>query len=167
MFFIPGEVISVLTFPGVILHEYAHKKFCELLGVQVYEVCYFRFGNPAGYVKHEPVRGYTQAFLIDIAPFLLNTIVAFVIFLFAVHIFESYLQYFLYWLGISIAMNAFPSSEDANNLWEYSKRAWRVTPLALIGFPVVVLIKIANILSVVWFDLFYAIGLLILAGGII
>jgi len=92
---------------------------------------------------------------------------AFVIFLFAVHVFEGYLQYFLYWLGISIAMHSFPSDEDAENLWNCSKRAWKTTPLALFGFPAVILIKIANILSIVWFDLFYAIGLLILAGGTI
>lgn len=165
--FIPGEIISLLTFPGVIVHELAHKIFCELAGIQVYEVCYFRLGNPAGYVKHEPVRGYNQAFLVSVAPFLLNSVLAFVIFLFAVHISESYFQYFLYWLGISIAMNSFPSNEDANNLWNYSKRAWKVTPLALLGFPVVVLIKIANVLSIIWFDLFYAIGLLIIAGGTI
>jgi hypothetical protein len=59
--------------------------------------------------------------------------------------------------NISIAMHSFPSSGDADNLWEYSKRAGRVTPWALTGFPVVILIKIANILSFVWFDLFYEI----------
>lgn len=163
---IPGEVIALLTFPGVIIHELAHKIFCEITGVRVYEVCYFRLGNPAGYVRHEPVRGYNQAFLIHVAPFLLNSILAFVIFLFALHVIpEGYFQCFLGWLGISIAMHSFPSNEDANNLWSYSKRAWKEAPLALLGFPIVVLIKIANVLSIVWFDLLYAISLWVLAGG--
>lgn len=165
--FIPGEVIAILTFPGIIIHEFAHKIFCQISGVPVYEVCYFRVGNPAGYVKHGAVYGYSQAFLIDVAPFIINSLLAFTIFLFAINIPENFINYVLYWLGISIAMHSFPSSGDADKLWDYSKRSWKVTPLALMGFPIVVLIKIANLLSVVWFDFFYAIGLLALAGEII
>jgi hypothetical protein len=52
MFFIPGPVIAAITFPGVILHETAHLFFCKLFKLQVYNVCYFRFGNPAGFVLH-------------------------------------------------------------------------------------------------------------------
>lgn len=166
MFFIPSELIAILTFPGVIVHEFAHKSACQHVGVPVYEVCYFRFGNPAGYVKHGAVQRYGQAFLIDVAPLIVNSLLAFIIFIFAVNIPESYMQFGLYWLGISIAMHSFPSSGDADNLWKYSKRAWRVTPWALTGFPVVILIKVANILSFIWFDLLYAIGLLVLAGSI-
>jgi len=53
MFFIPGPVIAFLTFPGVIVHEAAHLFFCKLFKLQVYDVCFLRFGNPAGYVIHE------------------------------------------------------------------------------------------------------------------
>lgn len=164
--FIPGEIISLITFPGVILHELSHKVFCDKLKVKVYEVCYFRFKNPVGYVKHGPVKSYTQAFLIDVSPFIINTLVAFSIFLIAVNIQATFIKYFLYWLGVSIAMNSFPSSGDANLLWHYSKETLRSSKWALLGFPIAALIKIANLLSIVWFDLFYAIGLLILAGGI-
>jgi hypothetical protein len=38
----------------------------------------------------------------------------------------------------------------------------RRNPLALFGFPVVGLIKLAGILSAIWFDLLYAIALLTL-----
>lgn len=47
MFFIPGQLIAALTFPGVIVHEMAHQLFCRLFRVAVLDVCYFRFG-PAG-----------------------------------------------------------------------------------------------------------------------
>ncbi len=70
--------------------------------------------------------------------------------------------YILYWLGISIAMHSFPSSQDADNLWSYSKKAWRRNPLVLFSFPVVGLIKLARLLSAIWFDLLYAIALLLL-----
>lgn len=30
---IPGQIISLLTFPGIIAHEWAHKQFCNWLKV--------------------------------------------------------------------------------------------------------------------------------------
>ena len=158
-----GWPIAILTFPGIIVHELAHKFFCNRANVPVYKTCYFRLGNPAGYVIHGPVNSYVKAFLINIAPFIVNTCVAFLIFLVAVNASSlGITTYLLYWLGISIAMHSFPSSGDADNLWSYSKKAWRRNPLALLGFPVVGLIKLATILSAIWFDLLYAIALLLL-----
>ena len=52
MFFLPGFLISILTFPGVIVHEAAHAFFCRKFEAPILEVKYFRFGNPAGYVIH-------------------------------------------------------------------------------------------------------------------
>ena len=158
-----GWLIAIITFPGIILHEWAHKFFCDRTGVPVYKTCYFRLGNPAGYVIHGQVDNYGKAFLISTAPFLVNTIIAAIFFVIAVILPLGLISYILYWLGISIAMHSFPSSEDADNLWHYSKRALRRNPLALFGFPVVGLIKLAGILSAIWFDLLYAVALLILA----
>lgn len=39
---IPGFLISIATFPGVIVHEAAHQLFCRLTKVAVLDVCYFR-----------------------------------------------------------------------------------------------------------------------------
>ena len=50
---IPGFLISLVTFPGVIVHELAHVVFCRLTKTPILSVCYFRLGNPAGYVIHE------------------------------------------------------------------------------------------------------------------
>jgi len=69
MFFVPGALISVLTFPGVIVHEIGHLVFCRFYRVAVLKVCYFRFGNPAGYVIHEKPRSATQSMMIGIGPF--------------------------------------------------------------------------------------------------
>ncbi len=70
MFFIPGQLISIITFPGVIVHEYAHQLFCKITKTVVLDVCYFRVGNPAGYVVHENPRKLSSHLLIDIGPFL-------------------------------------------------------------------------------------------------
>ena len=161
MLFIPGTLIAILTFPGVIIHEAGHRLFCSLAGVRVYKTCYFRLGNPAGYVIHGPVQSYGAGFLICVAPFIVNTAVALLIFSIAANVSSSAVAFPLYWLGISIGMHAFPSSGDADNLWRYSKAAWRHNPLAVLGFPIVILIKIAAVLSIIWFDLFYAIALLL------
>ena len=42
MFVIPGFIISLVTFPGVIVHELAHQIFCMLMKVPVYDVKYFQ-----------------------------------------------------------------------------------------------------------------------------
>ena len=155
-------LIAIITFPGIILHEWAHKFFCDRTKVHVYKTCYFRLGNPAGYVLHSPVDSYWKASLISTAPFLINTAIAVILFLIAIIIHRGLATYVLYWLGISIAMHSFPSSEDADNLWHYSKTALRKNPLALLGFPIIGLMKLAARLSAVWFGLLYAIALLIL-----
>lgn len=163
-FFIPGEIIALLTFPGVILHEWSHKKFCELFKVKVLEVCYLRAKNPVGYVLHEQPTKFIQTFFIDIGPFLINSICSLLIFLIA-RMFEGYLFYFLMWLGISVGMHSFPSTGDAEILWNESKRQFSMKNYwSLFGFPISAIIYIGSLLSIVWLDVFYALGLYYLAG---
>lgn len=155
-------LVALLTFPGIIIHELAHKLFCDLTHVQVYKTCYFRLGNPAGYVLHGQVNSYGKAFLIDTAPFVINTLIAVIVYFIAVIIPLGPAAYIFYWLGISAAMHSFPSSGDAYNLWDASKNSWRRNPLAILGFPIVGLIKLAASAKAIWFDLLYAVALLLL-----
>lgn len=46
MIIIPGFLISLLTFPGVMVHEFAHQLFCRIMRVPVYDVVYFQAKNP-------------------------------------------------------------------------------------------------------------------------
>ena len=165
MFLIPGQLVAILTFPGVIVHEAAHMLFCKLRGVAVLDVCFFRVGNPAGYVVHEEIQDFTSAFWVDVGPLVVNSALC-VLFclpaLIPVRIFqqEDPLSYFWIWLGMSVGMHAFPSNHDAGALWAQARRAARdLRPLALLSFPLVVLVVVGNALSVVWFDAFYAFGL--------
>jgi hypothetical protein len=157
-----AAIISLITFPGVIVHEWAHKFFCDRAGVPVAKVRYFRLGNPAGYVIHAPATRYHHALLIDIAPLLLNTLFALVLFCAAMLIEDRIAIYVLCWLGISIGMHAFPSGEDANNLWHDTRKALPRNPLAYLSLPLVGLIKLAQLLRFIWFGLLYAVALLIL-----
>lgn len=165
MIIIPGFLIAIVTFPGVIVHEAAHLFFCKLRRVAVFDVCFFRVGNPAGYVLHENVENFTSSFLICVGPLLINSLLCILI-CFPAFMpvrmleIEEPLSYLLLWLGISIGMHAFPSSQDAMNLFTHAKKAAKsLNPLAILSFPLVLLIFAANVLSVIWADLFYGIAL--------
>jgi hypothetical protein len=162
---IPGQFIALLTFPGVIIHEAAHMLFCKLGGVAVLDVCFFRVGNPAGYVVHEEPRNFRTAFLISVGPFIVNSLLCIVLCFPAfvpVRIFDrpDPISYFLLWLGLSIGMHAFPSMQDANVLWHHAAAAAKkLNPLAILSFPLVVVIYVANIGSIFWLDLMYGVAI--------
>ena len=162
---IPGFLISIATFPGVIVHEFAHMLFCKLRGVAVLDVCSFRFGNPAGYVVHEDTSDFTTSFLVSVGPFLINSLLCIFICFPAftplkVFGLKQPLSYAMLWLGVSIGMNAFPSTQDARNLFHQAKKAVSTAnPLAILSFPIVVAIYIVNILSFFWADYLYGTGI--------
>ena len=169
MIIIPGFLIAAVTFPGVIVHEAAHLLFCKLRRVAVLQACFFQFKNPAGYVIHEPAHDFTSAFLISMGPFFVNSLLC-MLFCFPafvpVRIFgqEDFVSYFLLWLGVSIGMHAFPSTQDAKVLWhEAREAAARFNPLAIVSLPLVGVIYVANFLRIFWIDYLYgfAIGLLL------
>ncbi len=158
MFFIPGIVITILTFPGVIVHELAHQLFCRWLKVPVFDVCYFRSENPAGYVIHEIPKNKYHSILISIGPFIINTLIAFLIAFPASLQFKfddaSFVDYILMYLAISIAMHAFPSTGDAQSLWASTVTNTEAPILLkIIAVPIVGLIYLGAFGSVFWLDL--------------
>jgi len=168
---IPGILVALVTFPGVIVHEAAHLLFCKLVRVAVFDVCFFRIApmkegfnvsEPIGYVIHERPEGFLAAFFISVGPFILNSLLCIFFCLpafFPVRLHDEMNpeSFFFLWLGISIGMHAFPSSGDASVLYEEAKRAAvRWNPLAILSFPIVLLIYLANIGSMLWLDAIYA-----------
>lgn len=163
---IPGFLIALLTFPGVIVHEIAHRLFCDMAKVPVYEVCYVRVGNPAGYVIHGPVNGLWSAFLIACGPFFINSFLCMLIAFPAVtpvwilHDSGSSMaivHMFLLWLAISIGMHAFPSGQDLDNFHQQVKQTKGFNPLLVFSWILGVIFKIARLLSFFWFDAIYAV----------
>ncbi len=165
MIIIPGFLVAIVTFPGVIVHEAAHMLFCKLRHVAVLDMCFFRVGNPSGYIIHEEIGDFTTAFLVSVGPLFVNSILCIVICFPAfmpVRVFhlDHPLSYFLLWLGVSIGMHAFPSTHDADNLLQHAKKAAKAfNPLAILSFPLVLFIVVANALSVVWADCLYGLAL--------
>ncbi|NGM68322.1 DUF3267 domain-containing protein [Natronolimnobius sp. AArcel1] len=178
-------VVQLFSIPGVVVHEFAHESACRLVGVRVLEVVYFQLGDPAGYVRHEQPARYRETFVICVAPFLVNTAVALVAFVGLTLVvgtleepasLESVLSapqqtllagFGLAWLGLSVGMAAFPSTGDANQLWTRSRLEWKRSPLVLLGLPVVAVIYLANVLSWLWADVLYTLGLLVLAFSLV
>jgi hypothetical protein len=168
MFFIPGPVIALLTFPGIIIHEAAHQLFCKIGKLAIFDVCYFRFGNPAGYVIHEATDDFTKSFLVSMGPFFVNSVLC-VTFCSAAFVPIWQLEvtdpvaYFFYWLGLSIGMHAFPSTQDLKCMWKLMPaEARKFNPLAIISYPIAGFLLAANVLRVVWADLGYGIAIGIL-----
>lgn len=158
--FIPGFLISIATFPGVIVHELAHQLFCRWYKVPVFKVVYFQVGNPAGYVLHEAPANKWHSIMISIGPFFLNTILGALIALPAVvpvSIFDngSLLHYLLMYLGISIAMHAFPSTGDANSIWRALNDDGTNWLVKIVGYPIVGIIYLGALGSFFWLDLLY------------
>jgi len=172
MIHIPGWIISflsmsvaLLTFPGIIVHEIAHRFFCDITETPVYDICYLRVGNPLGYVKHGEVTGLKDLFLISIGPLIVNTMMCMLLtlpFMYPVFILGTGavnpIFSILAWFGFSVGMHAFPSDVDMDNLVREVKTTKQRGVLFYIAAPFAALVGCANYLSLIWMNLFYAIG---------
>jgi hypothetical protein len=124
--YIPGEAITVFTFPGIMLHEMAHQFFCDLFNIPVYEVSYFHLNSKsAGHVIHGITNNTYQAFCISMAPLLINTIACMIMTFPAatIHYFGStqfppsgFIYITMAWIGYSAGFNAIPSNQDMNQI---------------------------------------------------
>ncbi len=151
-----SQLYYLLTAPGVVIHELAHKHTAEDLGLAIAEYRLFKFGSPAGYVKHETPRTYRGILAVSAAPFLLNTMLAFSLYLaigISIHYTSleslSYLQIALlcggFWIALSSSLHAFPSAQDISNINTAAKARWANTPLgsrgvlAILAMPIFLL----------------------------
>ncbi len=167
MFFIPGWLVSIITLPGVVVHEAAHKLFCDLAKIKVHQVCYFRIGDPAGFVVHDDPKSLKNAFLISIGPLIVNTLLCMVLtFIPAIYLIflggsplNNIVVFFLAWVGYSVGMHAFPSNEDMNAFLYTVKTTRSKGILYWCSWIFSWMIKIANFLRAGWFDLIYATGI--------
>jgi hypothetical protein len=161
MFIIPGFLITWLTFPGVIVHELGHQLMCQLTGTPVREVCYFRFGEPAGYVIHELPTSIWKHLLIGFGPLIVNTTLGFLLGLLATqneHLGSVVLvQLAMWWLAVSVAMHSFPSRGDASSLWQSLWGDQSSTLARVVGIPLVGLIYLGAFGSIFWLDFAYGV----------
>lgn len=170
---IPGFVISAVTFPGVAVHELSHQVFCRICRIPVYEVKYFQLKNPCGYVLHEATSDPWKNLATGLGPFFINTILGILITLPAYANVFGYnsadgtlgmlvklISLFLYWLGVSILMHAFPSTGDAKALVQSVLKNKEVSFFAkIVTAPFIGLIYLGAFGSMFWLDLIYGVGM--------
>ena len=157
-------LLSYMTFPGVIIHEFAHAWACRRVGVRVHKVCYLRLGNPMGYVLHGRPATALQHIAIATAPFFVSTCLSLMIScaagaFFVSHAVEDYhdvIPVLALWLSFSVALHAFPSSGDADALWSDVHGSHVSLAGKLLLVPVVGLIRLAGISRHFRFDVIFA-----------
>jgi len=166
MFLIPGKIIALLTFPGVIVHEWAHKILCNIMNVKVHEVKYFQIdGDVPGYVIHDEPDSFTKSVAILLGPFLVNSVLAVIFGAFALYV--EYLTDNLalilitMWIGLSIGVHAFPSDDDGRNVISATRTARENNGSFLVYtmYPFIWLLYLANALKFIWFDFIYGLGI--------
>lgn len=158
------RLVSYLTFPGVVAHEFAHAWACKRLGLQVHQVCYLRLGNPMGFVRHEASPYALHNTMVAVAPFFVSTLFALLFSLGGCLLTRSplfpetrdVLAVGALWLGFSCALHAFPSSGDADSLWQ-DVRSPNVSLLVkLLLIPVVGVIRLGQLGTHLWLDVLFA-----------
>lgn len=164
-----GLIISFVTFPGIIVHEFAHQIFCRILRIPVFEVVYFRVGNPCGYVQHEATEDPLKVFLTSTGPFIINSLLGILILtpvaipILKFHEYTNPLNLLLAWVGFSILMHAFPSTGDAKNMVRQILKNEKIGILPkILCAPVIALIYIGAVGSIFWLDLAYAVAVAML-----
>ena len=163
-------IVSLLTFPGVMLHEYAHAWACRRLGIRVLKVCYLRLGNPLGYVLHEQPASAVQHILVAVAPFFVSTATALAVSLLAslcaaspaAAEFRDLVALSGAWLGFSLALHAFPSNGDGDALWQDVASPGMGLCAKLLLAPVVGLIRLGQAGAVVWLHVLFAVAVVAL-----
>ena len=174
VFFIPGVLIGLITFPGVMLHEYLHKKMCNWQKVKVYDVKYFTweseglFSDGMGYVKHAKTSFWKQT-KIGLAPLLAFFPGIFLVML-SSFMLESenlaLLSLLLLWIGFSFLANMFPSRADLEHYFKESpKKNLSNKLISLFLTPIMILLYIFSYLEVVWADFIVAIIIILSVFG--
>lgn len=153
-----GRLVWWLTFPGRIMRVASYRMLCDISKVEVFEVDYFR-----GTIALGTIPSLGTALFIACAPLCVNTLICGVLTFpatlpMAIHVEHMRPEVmFLYWLGISIGMHAFP---DAAYSLYLIKRGFINDPrkaLNILGRGLCALFGIANFLRMFWFDLIYAV----------
>ena len=115
-----------------------------------------------GYVIHEKPRNNFHATMISIGPFIINTVLGFIIAFPAALQYKfnaaTPLDYVLLYLGVSIAMHSFPSTGDAQSLWGQVSSDETPMLTKILVAPIVGIIYLGALGSFFWLDAIYGVA---------
>ena len=127
-----GLVIDAYySFPGIIIHELAHKWAAERRGLAIRDYQLWNWRN-GGHVSHEPARNAGDKIAVAGAPVVVNTLVSISVWTLAAMLvgvwatpfprsWELVVAAMLGWIGWAIGKHALPSRSDAAGAW---RAAW-------------------------------------------
>lgn len=130
-------LLTVAVGPGILAHEYAHYAACKLTGVAVHSRPALRPFDDSAVLEHGHVEGFGTDFAIAVAPFLVNSLLAFAVFGLAGTL-TGPAQLLALWLGFCFGFTALPSATDTETLLSTVRSLPAVVrPLGyLVAYPV-------------------------------
>jgi hypothetical protein len=146
---------SLILAPGVIVHELGHVFFCILSGVKIHRLVLFRFSRTAGYVVHDEPKSSFQALFIALGPLLINSATTLYLFSLVTKPYQTLANGLYLWLGITIGLQAIPSNGDAKALLTTTNHAIARNPLAIVIYPVTLIIFLLNLLKRLYIDFLF------------
>lgn len=160
-------IVRYLTLPGIIMHEWSHKRMCSLFGVAVSKTAYITFNKEEmGYVVHAEPKTYISTLMISMGPLIINSIIVFFMVGTLTRVSQnSFMFYVVLWLAFSLGVHAVPSNKDIQNIFSATKHPKGVLGfiLGIILLPFIGIVWCIDKLKKYWFDIFYA-SLLIYLG---
>ncbi len=115
------ELLHILFFPGIVLHESAHAIACLFLGVPIKKIKFL--GKKGGYVVHGDSTA-CNIIIITFFPFVFNIVISLVCARVYLLTGISFLKLLMAWVGISALLFCVPSNKDAKNAFEAIKRVY-------------------------------------------
>ncbi|MFA5745255.1 MAG: M50 family metallopeptidase [archaeon] len=116
-----NEIMHILFFPGIILHECAHALACILLGVQIKKIKFI--GKEGGYVVHEDSKDY-KIIIISLFPFLFNILISLLCARVLLSTIDPFYKILMVWIGIAALFFCVPSDQDTDNSFDAIKRTY-------------------------------------------
>lgn len=158
---------TILTFPGYLVHEAIYQLFCMFSRVLLQDYYFCLLENTTGHAIPKYPRKMYQCLLIEIGPFIINSIVGAVIALPGVLVLLKFgsatiLDYFSIWLGVSISMHSFPPREEAKDVWRTVLSNETPLYIKIFATPIVGFIYFVASGSLFWLDFFYGVGVILL-----
>ena len=155
-------LLVILSAPGVMVHELAHALFCLVSGVRIRKIVLFRINKNPGYVIHDEPNSVIKAFLIAVGPLIVNSYLS--LYLFTKVFWPLTWQGIIwFWLALVIGLHAIPSDGDSDALKLNAKRNWKRRPLALIFYPIALILNFLNFLKRFYLDIAYVLFLFYIA----
>lgn len=131
---------------GVVLHEFGHKIFCNLVGVKVHTIRYLNDdpypNTPDGFIIHDPPENFFQSLMITLGPMFTVGIPLFLTWYYS-FVLESDSGFILQYIGSGLFFAVFPSTWDVQSAIDYT--------VTIKGFWLVVIYPFLFILWIVSF----------------